>query len=400
VLDPEVLRELEAGLDRVMERFADDHTVVFGSDAERLRELHSGLEEGAARWARSHECAFPGCSAPSISRSHTIQKEGPLRSVSKGGKVLTPRRSRQTGQIELALVGLSKASVFPGFCPEHERLFQEFERDGGLQTERDVLLQLYRTACREQFRLEHTVWSLERLISRYEGIRDQGLATLLERELGTDWMHRNDIRPRSITGEDGRTTRAREFLADARVALETVDSGLRQQLEAAIRDGQTDVAGCLAFQVDVCFPIALSGLGSFYVSEAGRHRRILALLGVFPDCIGNSTMLTICAPPSDSPAVDLYLSSLESALGLLNMVEQWMIRGTDHWFLHPDAWAAKPDGARQAILDSIEDGSAGIDAPLDFSILDGMRRDMLPMARRNGYTDLAKQEAAKLVRSF
>jgi len=398
MLDPKIQQAIEAGLDRVMERFAEDHTVVFGSDAERLSELHSGLEERTARWGRSHECALPDCSALSVKRSHTIQKEGPLRSVSKSGKVLTPRRSFETGQIDLALVGLGKASVFPGFCPEHERLFEEFEKDSRLQTERDVLLQLYRTACREQFRLEHTVWSLERLISRYEGIRDRGLATLLEGELGADWMRRNDIHPRSVTAEDGLTAHAREFLADARVALKTVDEGLRQHLEAAIQDGQSDVVGCVALQVDMCFPVALSGLGSFYVSEAGQRRRILVLLGVFPDCDSDSTMLTICAPPSDSVAVDWYLSRFESALGLLNMVEQWMIRGTDHWFLHPDVWAEKEEDVRRAILDTIEDGSAGIDAPLDFSILNSMRRDMLPMAQRNGCADLAKKEETKLLR--
>jgi hypothetical protein len=78
---------------------------------------------------------MPECDQTAI-RSHSQQKEGQLRAIARAGKVYaiesSMARALGVGGMEaplsLNLVGISKASVFAGFCAEHDRqLFEPIE---------------------------------------------------------------------------------------------------------------------------------------------------------------------------------------------------------------------------------------------------------------------------------
>src|SRR6266404_4798345 len=57
----------------------------------------------------------------------------------------TPHAAR----IDMKRKGLAWASTFPGFCIHHEAIFFDYEQKKGIQTDQHVVLQIYRTVCRE-----------------------------------------------------------------------------------------------------------------------------------------------------------------------------------------------------------------------------------------------------------
>jgi hypothetical protein len=72
--------------------------------------------------------------------------------------------------------------------------------------------------------------------------------------------------------------------------------------------------------------------------------------------------------------------SNESSAAMLGRVESWMCHGSDHWFMTPSAWQAIPQVRKEAICSRIQDDSHSFAHPLEFSILDGLRGQILAFA--------------------
>ena len=70
----------------------------------------------------------------------------------------------------------------------------------------------------------------------------------------------------------------------------------------------------------------------------------------------------------------------ETIKQLVDMIERWMIRGTDHWFIKPSVWRAIPAARQRALLAEMQKTSHGIGTPLTLSIFDDMRREAAAVA--------------------
>lgn len=74
------------------------------------------------------------CSTPSSIQSHTIQRRGGLASIAENGHVYSTKKAfqeieKRQGQIDMAKIGVAKASTFPGFCSRHDtELFRPVEQ--------------------------------------------------------------------------------------------------------------------------------------------------------------------------------------------------------------------------------------------------------------------------------
>ena len=86
--------------------------------------------------AQKHSCLFPGCKNNAIS-SHSQQRGGQLKAISKNGEVYSMeknlyklmKRSPEDGRVCFKKTPISNASVFPGFCTEHDsKLFAPIEK--------------------------------------------------------------------------------------------------------------------------------------------------------------------------------------------------------------------------------------------------------------------------------
>ena len=84
-------------------------------------------------------------------------------------------------------------------------------------------------------------------------------------------------------------------------------------------------------------------------------------------------MLLIGTTRKHQAFLKAWQKRIDNIFGLLNLVEGWVIHGTDHWFIRPSVWGALPSSRKRQILDGLKstDGAPGIsETP---SIFDNLR---------------------------
>ena len=92
-----------------------------------------------------------------IVRAHTVQKSGGLEAIARDSRVYSlittmPEMEKNQGRLVPRLVGIGQASVFPGFCAEHDRdLFRPIEGKDCTICLAEALLFSYRAVCFEAY---------------------------------------------------------------------------------------------------------------------------------------------------------------------------------------------------------------------------------------------------------
>lgn len=124
-----------------------------------------------------HLCLYPNCNKPSI-QSHSISRSC-LSLIAEDSHVITPVSNlADVGTIEdilkgekinlkLKEIGIASkdASTFKGFCGKHDKSIFENIDDRGVVTQRDLFLQLYRTANKYMFFYNKVIKESELTIS-------------------------------------------------------------------------------------------------------------------------------------------------------------------------------------------------------------------------------------------
>lgn len=143
--------------------------------------------------------------------------------------------------------------------------------------------------------------------------------------------------------------------------------------------GQDEGLAHLAINLDQSVPISLAGFGNFHVQGPSGKENVHVILNVWP--MSTKTTITLAVPQRNYDAVKVYANAyLGKFLGLLIMIETWMINGTDHWFIRPSVWKEIPDPRQQEILDDILDDRFSIAAPFPRSIFDQFRTEAIKLA--------------------
>jgi hypothetical protein len=123
-------------------------------------------------------CLFPGCSQGAI-RSHSQQKEGQLRTIAREGMVYVLDRNfyrsvkgTQAPLLELIPTGIAEASIFPGFCGNHDKdLFADLEDHPLTKGDRKQALLLFlRTIAYEYAQKRRGAMFLEGLLREASGL--------------------------------------------------------------------------------------------------------------------------------------------------------------------------------------------------------------------------------------
>jgi hypothetical protein len=373
-----VCNEINAALNSILDHYSNNHQIIFLTDAQRRAEQFNGIQQKLKDWNKSKNCIYRGCTCKSIKRSHTIQKSSSIASVSKNSTTLTPQFNNETGEITLIPRGLAQASVFPGFCETHEALFEKFENTKTLADDESFALQMYRSICREVVRLRHEIKHLESTKEKYQKLRDRSLMEILRKKLGEEWLQVNDVKLHGITFKDDPTLeKITNSIHGLRSTLSLIESEHLREIEDAISGVENDEVRPIVITVDILFPVALSGIGSFWVQDNGVHRQVFANMGVYPFQDLNKTIIFLHGRAADTEFIHGYLGLHKNSFDILGMIEKFMIRGTDHWFLHPDVWEVKSPNERREILAEIFDESKGLEEPVPHSIFDEIRQKMI-----------------------
>jgi hypothetical protein len=98
---------------------------------------------------KKRSCFYPGCNNPTIN-SHAISQHVLSRIAEKGHVRML--RHHPYKSFEFASVGIREATIFSGFCAQHDTaLFKDIDKPGDdLGAPRTVLLMNYRATVREQ----------------------------------------------------------------------------------------------------------------------------------------------------------------------------------------------------------------------------------------------------------
>lgn len=129
--------------------------------------IHDKIEKRIKK--KTYRCLHDGCNEKAI-RSHSLQKNGPIKHIAEGGHVIALGRSLHeilnlsTGRFDFQFqpVGVKEISTFPGFCKFHDDLFACFERFGlDCKDNEHTCLLFYRSFCYEKARKResHFMWT-------------------------------------------------------------------------------------------------------------------------------------------------------------------------------------------------------------------------------------------------
>jgi hypothetical protein len=110
------------------------------------------------KYCMHHQASPKNCSG-TIIRAHSVQKNGGLNMIAENGHVIgfIPRKGpieaiKTGGSFYPELIGISKASVFTGFCGKHDaEIFRPIEGNEIEICEKHALLLAYRAICKELF---------------------------------------------------------------------------------------------------------------------------------------------------------------------------------------------------------------------------------------------------------
>lgn len=369
------VKKIIKAFNEVLDEYADDHTIVFSNESERNEHFYKFLRLKIERWKTSRRCIYVGCTNKSVRKSHTISKSNNLKLICENGKLLTPFLDDKKGGMNVREIGLNEASTFPGFCIKHESLFSSFEKTGKLKVTKDFQLQIYRTICREILVKEVYIEYFNKIIADYIVYRDKKLIILIKEKLGADFVINNQKLINSMRFQECKTyienimlDKLDSFAKDLEKLRNEFLKGMMQDLE----EMKTVNIYAIAICIDIEIPVALAGRGNFVVDD-GKNSDVVVIINTIP--FKNGTYFILASLNKYKKFIDSYVDYYQQhPLLLINMVENWMVHGSDHWFIKPSIWNQLKDEYKEKFLGEILDDSKNIGFPFEYSVFNGLRK--------------------------
>jgi len=365
---------VEAIIDEIIDEYRQNNAAIFHDESERAAHHYRFVNESRRSWSDIGQCTVSSCGNRSVQRSHTVPLSMSLATIAEDGHLVAPEFDHESGHLKIAKVGIRRASTFPGFCTEHESLFGGFEREGQVVAERDVILQAYRAACRERYRLAHHLDHVRRMVADYQEFRDRRLLEKLQGKLGPfdDVQVKRFSMPRDPLIDAGEP-----FVNGLRSHLTMLDDAIIPGFEKELFD--LPVNGdvyILQSKLGLQVPVAMSGATSFEITVSRCAHPVLVLLNVVPT--DDDTIILLAGLGADRKYIEQYVHRWSrSRLEWLSMIESWMVSGSDQWYLSSSAWERLSSPRQRAILDAILRSKDGIWTEYQSSILDTVREKLL-----------------------
>ena len=369
---------IAAIIDDTIDKHVADPGVVFGPEPERHKHRSRAIDTKRADWVNPRDCMYLGCTKLSIKRSHTIPRSA-LELIAEDSHVMHPRVNPWTAQLEVTQIGINQASTFAGYCHSHEQEFQCFESSLKMQQDSHILLQLFRTICREIAIKEHQLRVFQPILARYAEKRADWVRERMEEAIRARYLvdAKWSIGDCEIKVADVHAEAVRRL----NVVSTQLDSFKKHFFEPFVESQETGIFSLplLRHNLPKRLPVALAGQGNICVrkDEDSNEHNTPAVINVLP--LTKGTEIFICVPQDRKPELQSYIyhriGNLPDESAILRMVEAWMLHGSDHWFLSPKAWAALSNSQRSAVLAAIENLSFNIGADPQVSILDLVRKD-------------------------
>ena len=355
------------GAERVSARIASGTCVVVPENEHR-RLFFASRAAVFKNWDKPGKCQYPGCRDRSIVRSHTLQRGGPLTELRRqDGHVTTLEIDHRTERLIAGRKGLDLASTFPGFCSKHEAIFDVFESRATLTTTRDVVLQLYRSACREAVRLEFDVRQHTQSREQFEQLYDKQLRALVHAETAALVDQHPILAAYQISAPSDKDDRFNRWRDEARQDRDTIREMIVHLSQAMVAMDQGMMGAHFhRFILPQRLPITLSGQSVLKMTVGPDTHRVVVLLVVVPEA--DRTQVLIASPAEQGPLLDAYLKQNDLLWSgeeadpdaLVALIERFLLYGTDHWFMENKFWNDLPVETRARIIEEADRRDVGV----------------------------------------
>lgn len=381
-MDKIVIDKIVAAMDKVMDDFKKNEESIFPDDNTRTILKYENAKQIFA-WNKSNVCIFKGCKEKSIIGSHSIQKSSSLKLIAENNHVIAIKFDRVREKLAATKVGTNIASTFPGFCKKHEDLFSHFETRKELVKSHDFYLQVYRTVCREIVNKNRNINILEERKRQYLTFRNKKLGEHLANVLGSEFISEHKINADAFKFEycDHRIRQIDEKIKTLKKDIK----GFLYKFHAGIlSDIQVEKSNKIyvnVLEIDIEVPVCLAGRGNFALSHNSRIKNIDVILNVLP--FPNKTFIVASVLSKYKNELDLYINRFSNPLEAVNMIESWMVHGSEHWFIKPSVWDKIQTKFKKEIVEDIWDLSKNIGDKYKYSILNDIKRIFLDIASKS-----------------
>ena len=375
----------ESEINDILDECLADIVREFGQSANKPLGLESLVKEvyyrHISRWRRAwvspERCIYPGCEQTTSISSHTIQRAGSLRLISENGHVLSPRLNKSNGKLTLESIGLNEASTFTGFCETHEQIFK-YERNKIMVTGDDYESQVFRIVCRELRTIRHHVLSIKDALVLYKKIATTEMIARAMERLGDAFFKKYGIHRVSFQFdiENRITALFRETIEECQSIYDRIFRIFYQAFREDENHRLTAPALQLfEFSLPLEIPVALAGRTGFTALENNIAIDVDVILNVNP-CSDKTVCFITCTEENGS-LVERFLGMYQSDIERLFLVENWMLYGSDHWFIKPSTWLCLPARRREILCDIIRNSDDHIGTKCELSIFDATRIQLI-----------------------
>lgn len=338
------------------------------SETEKRKHFEK-INENNLHAKKKSKCMYKDCSRYSID-SHAISKNYHIKQIAENNVVMSfiPRRNAESKDLILDEVGVNKASVFQGFCKEHDEIFKSVDTNG-IKTIGDLLLQCYRSVC---FWL-HMLTIDGKMMGEIQKDSDDTLKAFFEKivpEFNYDEFRFGDEYLKGKKNYVSFVQRAKEELEsalDKKNILKKLDRNMK------ILAGDLEIYFC---KVDEQIPVVLNTMNTI---EKGYN--------FFHIVLPNKDSTDIIVISASNGTVDLkdaWKSATSNMLSLIELIESWMI-ACEIWYIRPSVIKKIPKERMDIICQDIRywQGENPLWQRYDMSIFDDLRLKYLDLYKQN-----------------
>jgi hypothetical protein len=339
--------------------------------------LKSIRHKSRKKWSTPRTCIYPGCSSQTVKRSHAISKSNSLKNIADKGHVLQPFVDVFAPHLAVSMksIGINTASTFPGFCEEHEELFQKYENEE-IHENDFIPLQTYRSICREVVHLKIEIEIIENELSSYKHKLEQEATSIIIERLKKRGIFEKPERT-EIKGVDKILIRLEKLKKEHQSRLTYLKKHSDQIIYEFLSDPPDQEVEIISkgIVIDKKIPISLCGYSSLAYENEGMNN-MLFTVNIIP--LKNSTYI-FCSTekPHKKPFDNITNYYFQSPLTVLSFVEAFMVYGSDHWYISPEYWESFSYEKKQVILSEIFNVDKLFTSEFEYSIFDDIRAIIL-----------------------
>ncbi len=335
-----------------------------GMSEQEKRKHFEKLGQDFYKKQKSSLCMFCDCKHRAIG-SHSISKKYYLKNIADNGEVGTfvPKRDKDSKELIWERVGINRASVFMGYCKEHDNIFNSIDING-IITIRDLLLQCYRSIS---FWFKNTELAAE-ILGEIQDDTDDTMRSIIKQVIPS--FNYDEFR----FGEDYHKNKRNDvsFLQELKTFFENIikdDDNILLDKRIVNSFYIFEDIEIMYLRVEEKIPVVVNSMNTV---QQGNVFHIVLPNENYTD------LIVINATHNKIKFEEAWEARTQNMLNIISLIESWMI-GEETWYADPNVIEKLSDQRISVIREDIRYSQCErqLWQPYDVSIFDDLRKKYL-----------------------